>query len=216
VAPADPNAATSPDIQALCQAATAGDVTALQRLLWLHHARFLGLVRSKLSAELAGKLEPDDILQEAYIEVFRSIRGFAYQGDDSFFHWAARIVEHRVIDNARHAQRKKRAADREVAIAADSSTGHEAFLDQYFHDSFTPSRQVGRADAIKLLMTCIAKLPEPHQTVVRRVHLSGEPFAAVATDLGRSENAVRHLSARAIERLHECLGEASRIFSSRD
>ncbi len=68
--------------------------------------------------------------------------------------------------------------------------------------------------AVGALMTCIAQLPEHYRMVVQRLYLNEEPLAVVATDLGRSEDAVRRLGSRAVERLHRCLGRASHYLST--
>jgi DNA-directed RNA polymerase specialized sigma24 family protein len=53
-------------------------------------------------------------------------------------------------------------------------------------------------------MCALARLPGDYREVLRRVYLNGEPFSVVATDMRRTEDAVRRLAGRALERLrHE-------------
>jgi DNA-directed RNA polymerase specialized sigma24 family protein len=52
-------------------------------------------------------------------------------------------------------------------------------------------------------MCALARLPNDYRDVLRRVYLNGEAFAVVATDMRRTEDAVRRLAGRALERLRQ-------------
>ena len=204
----------STSIESLCRLAAEGDGVALERLLWAHHGRLVGFARRKIGTDWQGRINVDDLLQDAYVDVFQAIHDFVHHDDDSFYHWATRIIEHRFIDRVRSLRRKKRDAAREVAVPDGSRSRHESFLDHCFRETTTPSRIMRREDAVNALMTCIAKLPDDYRIVVRRHHLNEEPLSAIAADLGRSEDAVRRLSSRAVQRLGACLRNASRYLSS--
>ncbi|HVP10666.1 MAG TPA: sigma-70 family RNA polymerase sigma factor [Phycisphaerae bacterium] len=209
----EPNALT---IEAWCRLAADGNVIALERLLWVHHSRLAGFARRKIGTDWQGRIDVDDLLQDAYVDIFQTIGNFAYHDEDSFYHWATRIIEHRFIDRVRSLRRKKRDAGREVTVPDRSTSRHESFLDRCFRETVTPSRIMRREDAINALMTCIAKLPEDYRLVVRRYHLEEVPLSVIAADLGRSEDAIRRMASRAVERLTTCLRNASRYFSSHD
>ena len=201
-------------IEEWCRQAVEGGTSALEKLLWAHRARLTGFLRRKIGVDWKGKIDLDDVLQEAYMDIFDGIAGFTYQDEDSFYRWAARIIDHKFIDQVRRLRRKKRDVAREVASGERSTSRHESFFRRSFPDLHTPSRAMRRADAVGALMTCIAQLPEHYRMVVQRLYLNEEPLAVVATDLGRSEDAVRRLGSRAVERLHRCLGRASHYLST--
>lgn len=200
-------------IQALCEQASAGDLDAAERLLWLHHGRLLGLARRKIGVDWQGKLDPEDLLQEAYIDVLRSITGFEAQDAESFYRWAARIVDHKFIDQVRRFRRKKRDVSREQMTGRAAMEGRETLLSHVLPDTTTPSQIMRRDDASAALMACIAKLPEEYRVVVTRHYLQQESFADIAPDLNRSEDAARRMCSRAVEKLRECLGRASHYLS---
>lgn len=201
------------DVRALCEQAAGGDLDAAERLLWLHHARLLGLARRKIGVDWQGKLDPEDLLQDAYIDVLRSIADFEAHDEDAFYRWAARIVDHKFIDQVRRFRRKKRDVTREQMTGRAAAEGRETLLSHVLSDTTTPSQIMRREDANAALMSCIAKLPEEYRTVVTRHYLRQEPFATIAPDLDRSEDAVRRLCSRAVEKLRECLGRASHYLS---
>lgn len=204
------------DVLALCRSAAEGDIAALETLIWAHRGRLWGFARRKIGPDWQGVIDPDDILQDAYIDIFTGIARFKAENEDSFYRWATRLIEHRFIDRVRALRRKKRDVAREVQGSPRSVSRHESFLASHLRDTATPSRALRREDAVNALMTCIAKLPDDWRIAVQRVHLDQEPLDAVAADMGRSEDAVRRLVSRAVERLAECMRSASRFLSSHD
>ena len=205
---------SSQTIEAWCVQAIGGDQSALEKLLWAHHARLLGFARRKIGVDWQSKIDPEDILQEAYIDVFSTIADFSYRGEDSFYRWATRIIDHRFIDHARHWRRRKRDTAREVHAAGSASSAHQSLLERCLPNVSTPSVALRREDALGALMACLARLPDDYRLVVQRLYLQQEPLSAVAAELNRSEDAARRLAGRALERLTRCLGRASGYLST--
>ena len=210
---------SSQTIEAWCVQAIGGDQSALEKLLWAHHARLLGFARRKIGVDwqltqdrMNSKAE--DILQEAYIDVFSTIADFSYRGEDSFYRWATRIIDHRFIDHARRWRRRKRDVSREVRAAGSASSAHQSLLERCLPNVSTPSVALRREDALGALMACLARLPDDYRLVVQRLYLQQEPLSAVAAELNRSEDAARRLAGRALERLTRCLGRASGYLST--
>ena len=58
----------------LLQRAAAGDQEAVNELFTLYRDRLRAMVRLRLNRRLQGRVDPSDVLQEAYLEV---CRGFA-------------------------------------------------------------------------------------------------------------------------------------------
>lgn len=198
----------------LCRQATDGDHDALAHLLWLHHNRLHGFVARRVGVDWRGKIDADDLLQEAYVDIFKAIATLQPGDEEAFYRWAARIVEHRFIDRVRYWRRKKRDAVREVRLAARSAQSSLNLLDLCQQRQGTPSLAVRREDAAAALMACIARLPDDHRAVVTGLYLREQPVSEVAAALNRSEDAVRRLAGRALEKLATCLGRASRYLSN--
>lgn len=197
----------------LCAKAAAGDRDAIECLLIVHHDRLLSYTRRKLGVDFQAQMDAEDVLQEAYADVFAGIADFTPQGDDAFYHWAARIIDHRFIDQVRRLRRKKRDAARVVRLDGGDS-GHSSLLDLCLRHDARPSVFVKRDDAVGALMACVSQLPEHYRLVVQALYLDQRPAAELAAEMGRSEDAVRRLGTRAVERLAECLGRASRYLST--
>ncbi len=200
-------------LEAICRQAAAGDEEAVQRLLCIHHDRLEGFARRKVGVDWQGKIDPEDVLQEAYIDVVNGVGEFAWRGEDSFYHWATRIIEHRFIDQVRRLRRKKRDVAREVTTNRAQGSRHESLLERCLPETGTPSRVMRRQDAVSALMGCMARLPEHYRVVVQRVYLDEAPIADVATEMGKTEDAIRRLAGRAVESLKEGMGRASHYLS---
>lgn len=189
--------------------AVAGDADALEALIVLHHARLRAAARRLIGPDWAGRIDADDLLQEAYIGMFRDIAGFRPGTPESFFAWAREVVRHRFIDAARHMRRKKRAATNELRGRAL----HE-LLTQIGRACPSVSAGLRREEAHAALLACMARLPERYRAVVRRIHLDGADWSEVSNELGKSEDALRRLAGRALGQLADCLGRASHFLTT--
>ena len=200
-------------IESWTQAAATGDIEALEALFGAMHDRFLGLIRRKVGVDWQGKIDPDDILQEAYIAAFGGIGAFAPDGAESFYRWVAAIIDHRFIDAVRKLRRQKRDVMRQQRLPTRISR-HESLVQRLGDEQGRPSQIVRRQDAIGTLMACIAQLPEDQRIAVQRLHLDEAPIGAVASELDRTEDALRRLAGRGLERLEQLMGRRSQYLSS--
>jgi RNA polymerase sigma-70 factor (ECF subfamily) len=211
MAPAGHQPDSTATVEELCRRAAAGDAPATERLLWAHHDRLSELARRKVGPDWHGKIDPEDVLQEAYVDIFAGIARFRYDGDESFYRWAAQIVERRFIDQVRRVRARKRDATREQRPAA-APTAYQSLLDQCARHSATPSRFVRKQEALGALLGGMAGLPPDYRIVLERHFLRQESLAVIAADMQRTEDAIRRLIGRALERLRDAVGRASRYF----
>lgn len=190
-----------------------GDGAALEGLLCSIHDRLGGRAARKIGPEWQGRIDPDDLVQETYIQAVADIGSFAYAGEESFYHWCATILDHRFIDAVRRIRAKKRGEGR-VAVTAGAMSRHESFLGQCMPDLNTPSIAPRRREAVAAMMVAIARLEPDQRTVVQRLMLDQEPIAEIAREMGRSEDAVRRMGSRAMEKLRGAMGNVSRFLSA--
>jgi RNA polymerase sigma-70 factor (ECF subfamily) len=212
--PAQPAPLTPQTTESLCQAAIGGDAEALEALLQAFHRRFLGFAARKVGVDWRERIEPEDVLQEAYVSVFRTIQQFEFRGEDSFYHWVTRIIDHAFVDQVRRLRRKKRDVGRETRPAAARESLHIDLLERCAPDSLRPSRNAQQDDAVGHLMRCIARLPDHYRIVIQGVYLDQRPVNDLAAELGKTPDAVRRIGSRALEQLARCLGRASRYLST--
>lgn len=197
---------------ATVRAAHSGDHGAIETLLGSVHDRLLGRAARKIGPEWQGRIDPDDLLQETYIQAVADLASFTDQGEESFYRWISTILDHRFIDAVRKHRAKKRGEGR-VAVTPGGMSRHESFLGQCMPDLQTPSVLPRRQEAVAAMMVAIARLEPDQRVVVQRLLLDQESIGAVARDMGRSEDAVRRLGSRAIEKLRGFMGDAARFLS---
>jgi RNA polymerase sigma-70 factor (ECF subfamily) len=172
----------------------AGDPAALEALF----APWRPLLRLQadrvLGAELAARLDPSDVVQEALSLAYTQLDDFRGGCEGEWVNWLRSIVAGQAANARRFHTADKRTPDREggdvLACARDGPT---------------PSEQAQIREEDGRLAAALAQLPEAmRQVIVRRVfHL--EPFEAVARALGRSPGATRVLWTRALRRLQQLL-----------
>ena len=79
--------------QALLQRVQTGDSQALNDLYNRYLMRVLAAVRARLGAELRGKLESWDIVQDALLASLKHVQSFDLTSEGAFLNWLAKIVE---------------------------------------------------------------------------------------------------------------------------
>lgn len=170
---------------ALLDAVRAGDTGAYAELYHRHHHEALRLARS-----LPGHHDPDDVAQEAFLKILKSIlrgagprRGFAP--------YLMRVVRHEAVDRGRRAH-EDAVEDLERAAPGRlvSSDGVDELLNR------------------QLVRIAFARLPETWQRILWLTEVEGETPRALASQLGRSPNAISQLSRRAREGLRAAWLEA--------
>jgi len=188
--------------------AAQGDAVALQRLILLYHPRLRAIAAARITRRLRGKIDPDDVLQQVYIEAVQRIGEFHYRGRGSFLHWLRRLLDSRLADAHRRFHAARRDVRREVA-EADRPSDYDRLAGRAALDTVTPSRIVRRQEAQALLMAALAGLPPDYRRVLELRFLKGCPLAEVAACMNRSPAAVQMLSGRALRRLRLCLRQLS-------
>lgn len=108
---------TAPRVTALLQAWSAGDRTALDRLVPLVHAELRRLARRYMRRERTGHtLQTTALIHEAYIRLV-DVQGVNWQNRAHFFGISARVMRRVLVDVARErGYRKRGGGDRRVPL----------------------------------------------------------------------------------------------------
>src|SRR5215472_6543381 len=87
-----------------------GEQRAFSLLFGKYRRRLAVLLHYRMSEDLRGRLEVDDILQEVFLAAAQGLGRFDYQSPGSFMAWLSRIADHAIVDAARYENRQKRRA----------------------------------------------------------------------------------------------------------
>ncbi|MCI0675089.1 MAG: sigma-70 family RNA polymerase sigma factor [Phycisphaerales bacterium] len=197
--------ATSDD--QLLKNAIAGDGEALVDLLARHGPYVRRSLHGSIAERWQSMISLDDVMQEAYTDVFISIGGFVPRGEESFSAWLMALAKRNLIDAVRALEAEKRGGDCRRLAPRNRDDSFTALYERVCVTSSTPSRRAAGAEAQASLKQAVEGLPPVYRRVVEMYDLSEMPIQEVAAELRRSVGAVFMLRARAHRSLAECLQE---------
>ncbi|TWU30032.1 sigma-70 family RNA polymerase sigma factor [Bythopirellula polymerisocia] len=181
-----------------------GDREALAKLLALHRQRLWRIVHLRLDPCMAGRVDPDDILQEAYIAASLRLVHYSEQRHFSPFVWLRMIVGQTLIDvHRRHVGAQQRDARRET-VKQDYAVSLASFhLASARQRRTSPSHAVLRSERNSMLHAAIESLKPSDQEVLELRHFEELTNNEVAEVLGIEPKAASIRYVRAITRLRE-------------
>lgn len=198
----------------LLQAASAGDDAALERVILRYHSRLAADLEPRLPTRLRGHVSVDDILQEAYVSVFRDIRSFESRGPGAFYAWLALIAERKLFDAVKAQAAAKRGGNRmreSIDMTLEDGSVVEC-LSWLAQDERSPSQSIARREAVDAVRLAVSGLKSDYQDVLRMRYLEGLSVAETAARMNRTEGAISLLSHRALRALQGLLGNRSISF----
>jgi len=175
----------------LWRKAKAGDQAAFEQLFAMHAEPLLAFVRSRLGGALRDKLEPEDILQDAYLAALKCFDDFEYTDEGAFRRWMCRIIDNRMRDSHDYFAAKKR---QEAPLPPSPLTG--------------PLTAFGRMENRQRIEAALAMLSLEHREVLLLRYYEGLSAEQAGVRMQRTAGAIRNLSARALVELARHLGKS--------
>jgi RNA polymerase sigma-70 factor (ECF subfamily) len=196
------------DPELLLVLAKAGDGVALGRLLE-RYRNYMGLlVRLQVGRRLRRKVDVEDLLQEAGLEIHRKIATFRGGSEREFLMWVRRMIGSILANQVRHFLGTKcRDLRLERAFVDELDESSRALDQSLVAPQSTPSQQAVRREQAVLLADALQGLPEDYREVIILRQLEGLSFPEVARRLGRTEDSVKNVWLRALARLRRTLEE---------
>ena len=196
--------------------AVVGDRLALERLLLEYATATARYIESRIPPASRAIVSADDVLQEVFLQAFRSIARFEARAGSTFGGWLIAIADARLADAVRREQRMKRGGrPRRAEDDQPRRLPHVVVLNAISSPERRPSSVAARGEAISAVQVAVASLPDAQRDAIQ-VHLvRGESLADTAAAMGRTEDAVRGLIHRAKGNLRTALQRSSRWFPKR-
>ncbi len=170
--------------------------------------RLLRTVRLHLDARLLGRVDPDDVLQECYLEARRRLAPAGDQHDEAMFVWLRRLARQAAVDAARrHLGAERRSLAREIALDAQADTAATAAALQHALLSrlTSPTQAASRAELGQRVAAAIAAMSGPDQEILLLRHFEELTNNETAATLGIHKAAATNRYLRALRRLREVL-----------
>ncbi|HKW35366.1 MAG TPA: sigma-70 family RNA polymerase sigma factor [Candidatus Acidoferrum sp.] len=175
-----------------------GEQAAFSLLFGKYQRRLAVLVHYKMSEELHGRMEVDDILQEVFVAAAQGLGRFTYQTPGSFMAWLSRIADHAIVDAARHENRRKRSPEELVRFKSESNpNGPEPV------DFRTPSQLFAQQESVQMLLRKLDTLPAEYREVILLAKFEGLTTGEISERLGKSRESVALTLHRALKRFRE-------------
>ena len=185
-----------------------GDQTALAELFSRHRDRLWRMVNFRMDPRLHGRVDADDVLQEAWLSVVQRIDHFLADASRSIFVWFRLIASQTLIDiHRRHIGTKKRSAAAEFSISGGWTASSTSFsLSHHLLGHLTsPSQAALRDELSAVLRTALDSMQEVDREVLALRHFEQLCNRETAQILGISEQAASDRYLRALSRLRHVL-----------
>lgn len=199
---------THDDTGRLIERCRLGDQQALASLFTRHRERLANIVAFRMDPRLAGRVDAEDILQEAYLDAADRISHFVNEHSGSLFVWLRLIVAQTLTNvHRRHLGAQMRDANREISIEGrqhdHATTTSLAF--QLLGHLTSPSRAVLRDEMAARLVEIINGMEPIDREVLTLRHFEQLTNTEVAEVLGIQKKAASIRYIRALKRLKDIL-----------
>jgi RNA polymerase sigma-70 factor (ECF subfamily) len=190
--------------------AHAGDERALADLFARYRARLQRMIRLRLDRRLSGRVDPSDVLQDAYVEVHKRFADYRAQRQDRlpFYLWIRLVTGQKLIDVHRHhLGTKMRDAGQEVSLyrgALPQATSIS--LAAHLLGKMTTATQAAvRAEHKLLVQEALNSMDPLDREVLVLRHFEQLSNDETALSLGIKKSAASQRYMRALKRLKEIL-----------
>ena len=183
---------------------------AAARLFEQYRPRLERMIEFRLDRRLYGRVDADDILQDAYLEIERRLPDYLANPEANFFIWSRGLVLQSLIAAHRaHFVVHKRSVAREVRFTHDdasaSGSAVVALVNRLVGDFTSPSGAVMRDESVQALTSALESMDEIDREVLAMRHFEQLTNAETAAILGLQSTAASNRYIRALERLRYIL-----------
>lgn len=184
----------------------AGDADALARFFDARRERLRRQIEFRVDPRWRGRMDADDVLQEAYLAAVKRIAHFTGDSDVSLFIWIRMIVRQSLVDAHRRHVAQRRSAEREVGVGGRDGSGSTSFsLAANLVGQFTtPTLAARRVELAERLAAVLDQMDETDREVLALRHFEELSNQEVAAELGIEQKAASIRYVRALKRLKEC------------
>jgi RNA polymerase sigma-70 factor (ECF subfamily) len=192
----------------LIRPAAGGDAGALAELFGRYRKRLRQMVRLRLDRRLQGRVDPSDVLQEAYLDAAEQLPHYLNRPEMGFFLWLRLVTGQRLARvHRQHLGAAIRDAGREVSLhrGAMPQASTASLAAQLLGRVTSASRAVARAEVQVQLQQALNGMDPIDREVIALRHFEELTNAEAATVLDLSAQAASKRYVRALKRLQAIL-----------
>lgn len=164
---------------------------AFESVLRLYQADVRVLVRR----HFGNSTEADEVAQEVFVQVYRSLSNFRNEG--SLRAWVLAIARNQVLVHIRNETRRRRLTGFTVPPELLEVGATTADVDPFQHET---------ADAeLNALQDCLSHLGKQPRSMVEAFYFEGQPAETIAAETGKNAGAIRMMLLRIRKQLGKCI-----------
>jgi RNA polymerase sigma-70 factor (ECF subfamily) len=194
--------------------AAGGDADSWRFLLAQHHDRLRRMIAVRMDPRLQGRIDPSDVLQDAYLEAANQLGDFARNPTVPFFLWLRRLAKHQLgRTHRRHLGAQQRDAGREVHLDHDagSDVSSAVLAACLLGSGQRPSEEVAHGELCARLQAVLERLNPADRDVLALRHFEQLSTAETALVLGIGAAAAGKRYIRALTRLRKLLADDPKL-----
>jgi RNA polymerase sigma-70 factor (ECF subfamily) len=198
---------SSETVELLRRAAT-GDQDALARAFSNYRGRLKRMVQLRLDRRLQGRVDPSDVIQEAYLDLARRAPEFFAKPGLPFFLWLRLLTGQRLLAiHRQHLGAKMRDVGQEIALrhGAMPQATSASLAAQLLGRISTPSQAAARAEMQLRLQEALNSMDPIDREVLVLRHFEELTNNETAEVLGLQKAAASNRYVRALKRLRSIL-----------
>jgi RNA polymerase sigma-70 factor, ECF subfamily len=193
-------------VEALALRAAAGRQRAdlLGDLLERHRERLRRMLAMRLHPQVRPRVDPSDVIQDAYVEVQQRLDGYLEDPKLPFFLWLRRIVAQRLLKTHRfHLDARQRDARRQArpGTGRTPEVSMTALVAGLAAETTSPTQRAARAERQRVIAGLLAELGAIDREVLSMRHFEDLTNEEVARELGIGKHAASKRYVRALMRL---------------
>ncbi len=184
---------------------------AVGELFSTYRDRLMRMVRFRLDPRLSGRVDPDDVLQEAYLEIARRIQDYTDQPTVPLFVWMRQITWQVMVDiHRRHLVAQARNINQEASRAPNFGATSVSLAARLVGQLTSPSQIAIREERLAHVREALDEMDEIDREVLALRHFEQLSNNEVAEVLGLQKAAASNRYIRALARLKKILDRTIR------
>jgi len=181
----------------------------LADLFTQHRNRLRSMVQLRIDRRLRARVDPSDILQEAFLEASERLDEYVRDRPMPVFIWLRWLTARKLVDFHRHLGVGKRSPAREVSLERGWGPPSQtwAMAERLLGHELSPRQAAMQAEAKARIEEALERMDEVEREVLALRHFERLSSREAAEVLGIRHDAARKRYLRAVEKLREILVE---------
>lgn len=169
-----------------------------------YHAWLRLMARLQVNERWNRKFDASDIVQQTLLEAWKGESQFRGDSSGERIAWLRTILGRVISREVRHYDGTlKRDPGRELSLQNSLDQSSILLANMLASDTATPSVHADNREQQTIIAEVLESLPDDYRQVIILRNLRGLSHAEVATEINRTESAVRMLWLRALKQLRE-------------